>query len=82
MNILDAGVCQIIWNKMVPGSSKWTRQVGLVLAITALIIGLSACVRYTPKGVDVSPQGWENEFNIADRRVADTGHSTERCTII
>ena len=49
-------------------SIKLFQKMVQAFIIIALLIALSACV-------DISPQEWKEEFNIADRKLTHTGES-------
>jgi hypothetical protein len=54
---------------------KFIQKMKLAFTITALLFALSACVNVLPQDVNVSRQDWKEEFNIADRKLVDTGES-------
>jgi len=54
---------------------KSIQKLNLVFAITALLTALSSCVSISPQDVNVSPEDWKEEFNIADRKLTHTGES-------
>ena len=43
--------------------------------VTALLAALSACVSVPAQGVNSSPPDWQEEFNIANRKLTPTGES-------
>jgi hypothetical protein len=56
-------------------------RITVVLAFKVLLIA-TACIVFSPQGSDVSsqganvaPQGWQEEFNLSDRKLSDTGEA-------
>jgi hypothetical protein len=52
------------------------QKTSLVLAITALLTALPACANALPQKAIASPQDWQEEFNLADRKLTPTGETT------
>jgi hypothetical protein len=51
------------------------QKMKLVFTITALLTTLSACVNVSPPDVNLSSQDWQEEFNLANRKLTHTGES-------
>jgi hypothetical protein len=54
---------------------KLIQKMNLVFTIIALLIALTSCANALSQAVNASPQDWQDEFNIADRKLSDTGES-------
>jgi hypothetical protein len=54
---------------------KLIQKMNLAFTVTALLTVLSSCGNVSPQDVNVSPQDWKEEFNIADRKLTHTGES-------
>jgi hypothetical protein len=51
------------------------QKMKLVFTITALLTTLSACVNVSPQDVNLSSQDWQEEFNLANRKLTHAGES-------
>jgi hypothetical protein len=57
-------------------SIKFIHNMNLVFTIAALLTAVSACANVSRQVVDASSQDWQEEFNIANRKLTSTGQST------
>lgn len=52
-----------------------TKKIALVVSTTVLLAALLACSNILPQSINASSQDFQEDFNLADRKLTDTGES-------